>query len=83
VLGYLAGWNPEGRPAGESLIRLYSELPRSGFCSSPHSCTTWQVEGHDHAVKGAFLARGILERMQIPIEEIEFVCFLIENHLLM
>jgi [protein-PII] uridylyltransferase len=86
VLGNLAELGtPEGfAVAGESLARLYSELPdkRVLFLAALlHDAG--KIEGHDHAVKGAILSRTILERMELPIEDIEFVCFLIENHLLM
>jgi [protein-PII] uridylyltransferase len=70
--------------AGDSLVRLYSELPekRVLFLSALlHD--VGKIEGHDHAVRGAVLSRSILERMDIPVEEIEFVCFLVENHLVM
>lgn len=87
VLGYLAELgNPDVAlaQAGESLVRLYSELPEKRIlflAALLHD--VGKIEGHDHAVKGAILSRTILERMQLPIEEIEFVCFLIENHLVM
>lgn len=86
VLGNLAELGtPEGFAiAGESLARLYSELPdkRVLFLAALlHD--VGKIEGHDHAVKGAILSRTILERMELPIEDIEFVCFMIENHLLM
>jgi [protein-PII] uridylyltransferase len=70
--------------AGDSLVRLYSELPekRALFLAALlHD--VGKIEGHDHAVRGAVLSRTILERMELSIEEIEFVCFLVENHLLL
>ena len=86
VLGYLAGLaSPEAKTtAGEQLVRLYSELPdkRVLFLAALlHD--VGKIEGHDHAVRGAILSRTILERMALPVEDIEFVCFLIENHLVM
>jgi [protein-PII] uridylyltransferase len=87
VLGYLAelGTPDAALPhAGESLLRLYSELPEKRIlflAALLHD--VGKIEGHDHAVKGAFLSRTILERMRLSVEEIEFVCFLVENHLLM
>jgi [protein-PII] uridylyltransferase len=86
VLGFLSELGtPEGAAAaGESLARLYSELPEKRIlflAALLHD--VGKIAGHDHAVKGAILSRTILERMELPVEEIEFVCFLIENHLLM
>jgi [protein-PII] uridylyltransferase len=86
VLGNLAelGTAEGFAVAGESLARLYSELPdkRVLFLAALlHD--VGKIEGHDHAVKGAILSRRILEQMELPIEDIEFVCFLIENHLVM
>ena len=73
-----------GPPAGDSLVRLYSELPEKRIlflAALLHD--VGKIEGHDHAVKGAVLSRTILERMGLSADEIEFVCFLIENHLVM
>jgi [protein-PII] uridylyltransferase len=70
--------------AGDSLVRLYSELPEKRvlfLAALLHD--VGKIEGHDHAVRGAILSRTILERMDLPIEEIEFVCFLVENHLVL
>jgi len=70
--------------AGDSLARLYSELPEKRvlfLAALLHD--VGKIEGHDHAVRGAILSRDILERMELPVDEIELVCFLIENHLLM
>jgi [protein-PII] uridylyltransferase len=70
--------------AGDSLVRLYSELPEKRvlfLAALLHD--VGKIEGHDHAVRGAILSRTILERMDLPIEEIELVCFLVENHLVM
>lgn len=71
-------------PAGDSLVRLYSELPEKRvlfLAALLHD--VGKIEGHDHAVRGAILSRTILERMELPIDQIEFVCFLVENHLVM
>jgi len=87
VLGFLAGLatpDTTATIAGESLVRLYSELPEKRvlfLAALLHDIG--KIEGHDHAVKGAVLARTILERMGLPAEDIEMVCFLIENHLVM
>ena len=70
--------------AGDSLVRLYSELPEKRvlfLAALLHD--VGKIEGHDHAVRGAILSRTILERMDLPIEEIELVCFLVENHLVL
>ncbi|HXS09781.1 MAG TPA: ACT domain-containing protein, partial [Candidatus Krumholzibacteria bacterium] len=69
---------------GDSLVRLYSELPEKRvlfLAALLHD--VGKIEGHDHAVRGAILSRTILERMDLPIEEIELVCFLVENHLVL
>ena len=86
VLGFLAELGtPEGAAvAGDSLARLYSELPEKRIlllAALLHDIG--KIEGNDHAVKGAILSRTILERMELPVDEIEFVCFLVENHLVM
>ncbi|HEX6791502.1 MAG TPA: [protein-PII] uridylyltransferase, partial [Candidatus Krumholzibacteria bacterium] len=86
VLGFMAelGTAEGAAIAGESLARLYSELPEKRvlfLAALLHD--VGKIEGHDHAVRGATLSRRILEQMELPIEEIEFVCFLVENHLVM
>lgn len=40
-------------------------------------------QGPGHEVKGAEIARPVLERLGLPEEDIEEVCFLIRNHLAM
>jgi [protein-PII] uridylyltransferase len=79
----VASEGSETKPS-DALVRLYSELPEKRvlfLAALLHD--VGKIEGHDHAVRGAILSRTILERMGLPPEEIEFVCFLIENHLVM
>lgn len=74
-----------GDPAsGDFLVRLYSELPQKRIlflAALLHDIG--KIEGRAHAVKGAALSRKILARMGLPKEEIDLVCFLIEQHLIM
>jgi [protein-PII] uridylyltransferase len=73
----------EAAPDG-SLERLYTELPEKRIlylAALLHDIG--KIEGRGHAVKGAILSRTILERMGLPPDVIELVCFLIEHHLLM
>ncbi len=70
--------------AGNYLARLYSELPQKRIlflAALLHD--VGKIEGHDHAAKGAVLSRPILERMGLPEDEIELVCFLVAEHLIM
>jgi [protein-PII] uridylyltransferase len=84
VLENLIGLGRADAAAGEYLVRLYSELPQKRIlflAALLHDIG--KIEGHDHAAKGAVLSRTILERMGLPAEEIELVCFLVAEHLIM
>jgi [protein-PII] uridylyltransferase len=84
VLENLVALGSADAPADDALVRLYTELPEKRIlflAALLHDIG--KIEGRDHAVKGAILSRTILERMALPPEEIELVCFLIEHHLLM
>jgi [protein-PII] uridylyltransferase len=84
VLENLAALGAADPVAGPSLVRLYSELPEKRIlflAALLHD--VGKIEGRDHAVRGAILSRSILQRMGLAPDEIEFVCFLIENHLVM
>lgn len=84
VLDNLVALGSEDAAPDDSLVRLYTELPEKRMlflAALLHDIG--KIEGRDHAVKGAILTRTILERMGLPPEQIELVCFLIEQHLLM
>ena len=40
-------------------------------------------QGPGHEVRGAELARPVLERLGLPLEDVDEICFLIRNHLAM
>jgi len=84
VLENLVGLGHPGCTAGGYLVRLYSELPQKRIlflAALLHDIG--KIEGRDHAARGAVLSRTILERMGLPQEEIELVCFLVAEHLVM
>jgi [protein-PII] uridylyltransferase len=84
VLENLVALGRADSAAGDYLVRLYSELPQKRIlflAALLHDIG--KIEGRDHAVRGAVLSRSILERMGLPAEEIELVCFLVEQHLIM
>jgi len=74
---------PDADPA-DPFVRLYSEIPdtRALFLAALlHD--VGKIEGRGHAKKGAALSRKILRRMFLGEGEIDLVCTLIENHLVM
>jgi [protein-PII] uridylyltransferase len=84
VLENLVALGKADHAAGDFLVRLYSELPQKRIlflAALLHDIG--KIEGHDHAARGAVLSRSILERMGLAEEEIELVCFLVEQHLVM
>ena len=84
VLENLVGLGRADSAAGDYLVRLYSELPQKRIlflAALLHDIG--KIEGRDHAARGAVLTRSILERMGLPEEEIELVCFLVAQHLVM
>jgi [protein-PII] uridylyltransferase len=73
-----------GRGKSKFLSRLYSEIPDKQIlflAALLHD--VGKIEGRGHAKKGAVIARRILNRMFLTEEQIDAVCFLIENHLIM
>ncbi len=74
-----------GDPAsGDFLVRLYSELPQKRIlflAALLHDIG--KIRGRDHATKGASLSRPLLKKMGLPADEIDLVCFLVEEHLVM
>jgi len=84
VLEYVTALGRADADPNDPLVRLYSELPeRRILLLAALLHDIGKIEGRDHAVKGAILSREILERMGLSMEEIEFVCFLVEQHLIM
>ncbi|HEX5133028.1 MAG TPA: [protein-PII] uridylyltransferase [Candidatus Krumholzibacteria bacterium] len=84
VLENLVALGQADPAAADFLVRLYSELPQKRIlflAALLHDIG--KIEGRDHAARGAILSRSILERMGLPGEEIDLVCFLIEQHLVM
>jgi len=84
VLENLVSLGKSDPAAGDFLVRLYSELPQKRIlflAALLHDIG--KIEGHDHAARGAVLSRVILERMGLAEEEIELVCFLVAQHLVM
>ncbi len=73
-----------GRVKPDFLTRLYSEIPdKQGLFLAALLHDVGKIEGRGHAKKGAVIARKILERMLLKEEQIDAICFLIENHLIM
>jgi [protein-PII] uridylyltransferase len=73
-----------GRGKPDFLTRLYSEIPdKQVLLLAALLHDVGKIEGRGHAKKGAVIARGILERMFLKKEQIDAICFLIENHLMM
>jgi [protein-PII] uridylyltransferase len=66
------------------LSRLYSEIPdKQVLFLAALLHDVGKIEGRGHAKKGAVIARMILDRMLLKKEQIDAICFLIENHLMM
>jgi [protein-PII] uridylyltransferase len=77
----LARW-PRGTLA--PLARLYSEVPdKRLLLLAALFHDVGKIEGHGHAAKGARLVRRILPRLGLTPEEVDFVAFLVDKHLLM
>jgi len=73
-----------GRTKPDFLTRLYSEIPdKQILLLAALLHDVGKIEGKGHAKKGAVIARTILERMFLKKEQIDAICFLIENHLIM
>jgi [protein-PII] uridylyltransferase len=73
-----------GRGNPDFLARLYSEVPdKQVLLLAALLHDVGKIEGRGHAKKGAVIARRILERMNLKVEQIDAICFLIENHLMM
>jgi [protein-PII] uridylyltransferase len=84
VLENLVALGKADPAAGDWLARLYSEMPQKRIlflAALLHDIG--KIEGHDHATRGAALSQQILARMGLPQEEIDLVCFLVEQHLVM
>jgi [protein-PII] uridylyltransferase len=72
------------RSRSNPLVRIYTEIPGKHLlflAALLHDIG--KIEGRGHAKKGAALARTILKRLGAKPEEVYFISFLIENHLLM
>ncbi len=66
------------------LARLYSEIPdKQVLFLAALLHDVGKIEGRGHARKGVVIARKILNRLYLKKEQIDAVCFLIEQHLLM
>jgi [protein-PII] uridylyltransferase len=73
-----------GRGKPDFLTRLYSEVPdKQVLLLAALLHDVGKIEGRGHAKKGAVIARRILERMNLKEEQVDAICFLIENHLMM
>ncbi len=73
-----------GDPRDELFVRLYSEIADKRplfFAALLHDIG--KIKGSGHAVNGAIMSRDILTKLFLPPEEIDTVCYLIEQHLLM
>jgi [protein-PII] uridylyltransferase len=74
----------DGDPEDALLRTIFSKLERQEALSLAglfHDMAKGRGAGHE--VRGEQIARSVLERMGLPAEDLDEVCFLIRNHLAM
>jgi [protein-PII] uridylyltransferase len=84
VLENILALEAPDRDPTDPMVRLYSEIgDKRPLYLAALLHDVGKIEGHGHPRKGAAIARKILKRLAIPEAEIEFVTFLIRQHLIM
>jgi [protein-PII] uridylyltransferase len=84
VLENLTALGRQDADSDDPFVRLYSEISeKRALILTALLHDVGKIEGRGHAKKGAALSRQILTRMGLAGDEIDFVCSLIEKHLVM